>query len=141
MEEQQINMKPLNFFLVLCKTKKKIDKYMKLNKIRNKYIIDIKKMLEEEGMTYEESLTSDLFKIIILKKFNLAKEKKKDIYYIPHLSNTVIYGKFFNIKELLHKSHNFNLLYFYEDFDKTQQPTEILEKIGEFDLTQILKDY
>lgn len=134
-------MKPLNFFLVLCKTRKKIDKYMKLNKIRNKYIIDIKKMLEEENITHDESLSSDLFKILILKKFNLAKEKKKDIYYIPNLNQTKVYSKLFNIKELLSTSHNFNLLYFYEDFEKGHQPTEILEKIGEFDLTQILKDY
>lgn len=135
------DLKPLNFFLVLCKTKKKIDKYMKMNRIRNKYIIDIKKMLEEEDISQEEAPKSDLFKIIILKKFNLAKEKNKDIYYIPNLNSNSNYKKLFNIKDLLSTTHNFNLLYFYEDFEKDQQPIEILEKISEFDLTQILKDY
>ena len=134
-------LKPLNFFLVLCKTKKKIEKYMKINKIRNKYVIDIKKMLEEENLTPEEATESDLFKILILKKFNLAKEKNKDIYYIPNFAMTKDFKKMFNIKQLLLDTHNFNLLYFYEDFEKDQQPTDILDKISEFDLTQILKDY
>lgn len=114
---------------------------MKINKVRNKYIIDIKKMMDEEEMTPEQAANSDLFKILILKKFNLAKEKKKDIYYIPNLNSTKKYDKLFNIKDLLSNTHNFNLLYFYEDFEKGQQPTEILDKISEFDLTQILKDY
>jgi hypothetical protein len=135
------DLKPLNFFLVLCKTRKKFDKYIKLNKIRNKYIIDIKKMMDEEEVTAAELATSDLFKILILKKFNLAKDKKKDIYYIPNFSITKQYGKLFNIKDILSTTHNFNLLYFYEDFEKGQQPTEILEKIADFDITQILKDY
>lgn len=135
------NLKPLNFFLVLCKTRKKFDKYVKINKIRNKYIIDIRKMMDEEDITPDQMPTSDLFKILILKKFNLAKDKKKDIYYIPNFTTTKQYAKLFNIKDLLSTTHNFNLLYFYEDFEKSQQPTEILDKIADFDLTQILKDY
>jgi len=135
------DLKSLNFFLVLCKTRKKFDKYIKLNKIRNKYIIDIKKMMDEEEISASELHTSDLFKILILKKFNLAKDKKKDIYYIPNFNITKQYSKLFNIKDILSTTHNFNLLYFYEDFDKGQQPTEILDKIADFDITQILKDY
>ena len=135
-------LKPLNFYLVLCKTKKKLDKYIKLNRVRKKYIIDISKMIEEEEYTIEDALTSDLFKILILKKFNLAKEKKKDIYYIPIIDHTSTnLSKVFNIKDLLDKTHNFNLLYFYDDFDPLQQPDEILNKIADFDLSQILKDY
>lgn len=134
-------LKPLNFFLVLCKTRKKIDKYIKLNKIRNKYIIDIKRMMEEEEISESEIHDSDYFKILILKKFNLAKEKKKDIYYIPNFNIIKDVKKLFNIKELLDTTHNFNLLYFYNDFDKSQQPDELLDNIAEFDITQILKDY
>lgn len=135
------DLKPLNFFLVLCKTKKKFDKYIKLNKIRSKYIIDIKKMMDEEEISANEVHTSDLFKILILKKFNLAREKKKDIYYIPNFNITKQYSKLFNIKDILETTHNFNLLYFYEDFEKGQQPTEIMDKIAEFDITQVIKDY
>ena len=47
MEENNDRM---NFFCVYVKTRKKFDKYLKLNKIKNKYIIDIKKIVEEDGM-------------------------------------------------------------------------------------------
>lgn len=135
------HLKPLNFFLVLCKSRKKFDKYVKLNKIRNKYIIDIKKIMEEEYIAPNEVSTSDLLKIIILKKFYMAQEKNKDIYYIPNYNITKQYSKLFNIKQLLNKSHNFNLLYFHDDFQLTEKPLDILDKIADFDITQILKDY
>lgn len=135
------NLKPLNFFLVLCKNRKKFDKYVKLNKIRGKYIIDIKKMMDENDITAAEMPTSDLFKIIILKKFNLAIEKKKDIYYIPHFEITKNFNKIFNIKEMLVNSHNFNLLYFFDEFEADEKPHEITDKMEEFNITQILKDF
>lgn len=134
-------LKPLNFFLVLCKTRKKFDKYIKINKIRNKYIVDIKKMMEEEDISPNELPTSDIFKILILKKFNLAKEKKKNIYYIPNFEITKNYSKLFNIKDIMGTTHNFNLMYFYEDFAPGEQPHEIMSKISDFDVSQIIKDY
>ena len=135
------NLKPLNFFLVLCKNHKKFDKYVKLNKIRGKYIIDISKLMVENEISADEMVTSDLFKIIILKKFNLAIEKKKDIYYIPNFDITKKFSKLFNIKEMLVNSHNFNLLYFYNEFEANEKPTEIMDRLQEFDLTQLLKDF
>lgn len=136
-----------NFFLVLCKTKNKIDKYMKINRVKNKEIINISKMLEELEMTYIEALTSNLFKIYIHKKIKNAITKKRDIYYIPYIDQITDSDKLnevFNIKERLDPKFNFNLLYFYEDFkdnDLLQQPHDILNKIDKFHLTQILKDY
>lgn len=131
-------LKKLNFFLVLCKTRKKLDKYMKINRIRNKYIIDIKKLLEEiEIQDYEVAKDSNLFKIHIFQKITLAKEKKKDIYFIPHQS-AVNNNKIFNVKQLLQDTHNFNLLYFYDDF---ADGDNIINNLQQFDLTQILKDY
>lgn len=139
------DVKQLNFFLVLCKTKNKIDKYIKINKIKKKEIINISKLLEELEMSYLEALKSDLFKIHIHKKITNAIKKKKDIYYIPHIdqiTNSDKLNKVFNLKEALKNSHNFNLLYFYEDFKGlTNEPEEVLNNIHEFDLTQILKDY
>lgn len=133
------NTKPLNFFLVLCKYRKKLDKYMKLNRIRNKYIIDINEMLLELELSYQEAIESSIFKVMIFKKIKMAIENKKDIYYIPHINKDEIQTKkVLNIKEKIQNSHNFNLLYFYNDF-KNQM--DILNKIHEFDLTQILKDY
>jgi len=134
-------LKPLNFFLVLCKNQKKFAKYVKLNKIRGKYVIDIKKMMEENDISETELAGSDLFKILILKKFNLAIEKKKDIYYIPNFDVTKKFAKLFSIKELLNESHNFNLLYFHNEFEADETPDEIINRIHEFDLTQLLKDF
>jgi hypothetical protein len=131
------DIKALNFYLVLCKTKTKFKKYEKINKIRNKYIIDIRKMMEENNISDNEILTSDLFKILLLKKFYLAKEKKKDIYYIPDFSITKEISKLLNIKKNIQDKYNFNLLYFYEDFKEN----DILNDIDHFDITQILKDY
>jgi hypothetical protein len=136
------DFKKHNFFLVLCKTRKKLDKYMKINRIRNKYIIDIKKIIEElEIETYEEIIRSDLLKLHLMKRINMAKEKKKDIYYIPYYDLNKKISKVFNLKNIIEKTHNFNLLYFYDDFDNIEQQQTIMNRISEFDLTQILKDY
>ena len=37
----------MNFYIVFTKNRKKFDKYVKVNKIKNKTIIDIKQQLEE----------------------------------------------------------------------------------------------
>lgn len=138
-------LKDLNFFLVLCKTKTKFDKYVKLNKIKKKEIINVYKILEQLKMSYEEAIESNLFKIHLHKKITNAIVKKKDIYYIPHLEQLQTdkkVNKLFNIKKVLEKTHNFNLLFFYEDFvNLTTKTDEVLNQIHEFDLTQILKDY
>lgn len=133
--------KSLNFILVICKDKKKFKKFEKVNKLRNKYVIDIKKMMEDENLTSNNISNSSVFKLNLLKKFNLAKEKKKHIYYIPNLVEQNSIQKLFNIKDIMSDTHNFTLLYFYDDFTKDEQPLEILEKISEFDYTQILEDY
>ena len=49
----------MEFFCVYVKTRKKLDKYVKVNRIRNKYIIDIKKILEDSdelGPLYTNSI-------------------------------------------------------------------------------------
>ncbi len=144
MTEIEDTLKPLNFYLVLCQTKKKFAKYVKLNKIKKAYIIDIKKIIEEEEMDISSIADNNYLKILILKKFNLAKEKKKDIYYIPNLSYSKKIANLLNIKELLCTSHNFNMLYFYNDMEdeyKNIINSNVLNKIHEFNFTQIIKDY
>ena len=47
----------MTFFCVYCKTRKKFDKFIKVNKIKNKYIIDIKKIVEEEEVNIKEDRT------------------------------------------------------------------------------------
>ena len=43
--ERKKNRFDMNFFCVYVKTRKKMDKYIKVNKVKNKYIIDIKKII------------------------------------------------------------------------------------------------
>jgi hypothetical protein len=47
----------MEFFCVYVKTRKKLDKYVKVNRIKNKYIVDIKKILEEEELNYDKDRT------------------------------------------------------------------------------------
>jgi hypothetical protein len=44
----------VEFFCVYCKTRKKVDKFIKVNRIKNKYIIDIKKIMEEEEVSFAD---------------------------------------------------------------------------------------
>ena len=74
----------MNFFVVYCRQRKKFDKFVKVNRIRNKYIIDLKKLVEEEEIDPNDKT---YLKIIIFNKVQQAIEKGKDIYYIPDLDN------------------------------------------------------
>ena len=56
----------MDFFCVYVKNRKKLDKYVKVNRIRNKYIIDIKKIIEEEEISFDKERT--YLKIIIFQK-------------------------------------------------------------------------
>jgi len=84
----------MNLYLVFCKNKKKFDKYVKINRIRNKVIIDIREILEEEDIDYNEY--KDYFNVIIYTKILHAFQKGKDIYYIPNFDNDNI-----DIREIL----------------------------------------
>ena len=75
----------MDFFCVYVKNRKKLDKYVKVNRIRNKYIIDIKKIIEEEDISFDNERT--YLKIIIFQKIQQAIDKNKDIYYIPDFDN------------------------------------------------------
>ena len=67
----------MQFFCVYVKTRKKLDKYIKVNKIRNKYIVDIKRILEEEEITLDDQRT--WLKILIFQKIQQAIEKEKEL--------------------------------------------------------------
>ena len=68
----------MDFFCVYVKNRKKLDKYVKVNRIRNKYIIDIKKIIEEEDISFDNERT--YLKIIIFQKIQQAIDKNKDRY-------------------------------------------------------------
>jgi len=133
----------MNFFLCLVKTKKKLDKYFKVNKIRNKQIIDIKKIMDEEKIKLNDKESIAFFKVLVWNKIKMSKEKGRDIYYIPNFSSSDLdITKLLRLKTtLLEKDDDFNLLLFFEEFVGTNWLIQTLDNIDTFDNTQILKDY
>jgi hypothetical protein len=127
----------------MVKTRKKLEKYFKINRIRNKQIIDIKKIMEEEKIKLTDKESISFFKVLVWNKIKMAKDKGKDIYYIPNYSNNDLnMNKLFKLKEsILEIDDSFNLLCFHEEFLGTIWLSETLDNIEKFDNTQILKDY
>jgi hypothetical protein len=133
----------MDFYIVFVKNRKKLDKYIKINKIRNKTIIDIKQQLDDHGL---EDVTEwrEYFNLIIYTKITQTIRKNKDVYYIPNLNkiSTLEIDDIFQIKENLIGKVNFNLLFFFEDFKDNQKLYEnILSNISLFDAIQIIRDY
>lgn len=130
--------KIINFYCVYCKTKKKFDKYIKVNKIKNKYIVDVKKILDEEELHSDDKM---FLKIIILNKIHQAMEKGKDIYYIPNFDDDFSIEKLLNIRKIL-EDNKFNILVFYNEIKKNNAiVNELLANLSKFDHSQILPDY
>src|ERR1035437_7998304 len=88
----------MNFFVVYCKQRKKLDKYIKSNRIKNKFIIDLKKIVEEEEI---DPVDKTYLKIIIFNKVQQAIERNKDVYYIPDFDNEFSIEKLMNIRKML----------------------------------------
>lgn len=130
----------MKFFCVYVKTRKKFDKYVKVNRVRNKYIIDIKKIIDEEEVDYTAEKT--YLKILIFNKIQQAVEKKKDIYYIPDFDNEFSIDKLLNIKKILGKENEFNVLIFYNEFRKDPSVLDdVLSSLSKFSNSQIIRDY
>lgn len=130
----------MRFFCVYVVSRKKFDKYVKVNRIRNKYIIDIKKIIEEEEINYGDEKT--YLKIIIFNKIQQAVEKKKDIYYIPDFSSEFSIEKLLNIKKILGEDNEFNVLIFYNEFRKENELLDdVLGNLSKFSNSQIIRDY
>jgi len=130
--------KKINFFVVYCKTRKKFDKFIKVNKIRNKYIIDIKKIAEEEEIENGDKM---YLKILIFNKIQQAMDKKKDIYFIPDFDDDFSIEKLLNLRKIL-EHNNFNVLVFYNEFkDKSKLLDDVFENLSKFSNSQIIRDY
>jgi len=135
-----IFFKLMEFFCVYVKTRKKLDKYIKVNRIRNKYIIDIKKIIEEEEISFDSEKT--YLKIIIFQKIQQAIEKKKDIYYVPDFDGEFSIDKLINIRKILGEDNNFNVLLFYNEFRKNQEILDdLFSNLSKFSASQIIRDY
>ena len=130
----------MQFFCVYVKTRKKLDKYIKVNKIRNKYIVDIKRILEEEEIELDEQRT--WLKILIFQKKQQAIEKNKDVYYVPDFESDFSIEKLLNIKKILGGDNDFNVLIFYNDFRKDQTLIDdVFGNLTKFSASQIIRDY
>jgi hypothetical protein len=129
----------MEFFCVYVKTRKKFDKYVKINRVKNKYIIDINKILDEEEMDFDEDKT--YLKILIFNKIQQAIEKGKDIYYIPNFEKDFSIEKLLNLKKILGEN-NFNVLIFYNEFRKNPDVLDdVLSNLSKFSNSQIIRDY
>ena len=129
----------MEFFCVYCKTRKKFDKFVKVNRIRNKYIIDIKKIVDEEEVDFRDDKT--YLKILIFNKIQQAIDKKKDIYYIPDFDKDFSIEKLLNLKKIL-AENNFNVLVFYNEFRKNPEiMDDVLSNLSKFSNSQIIRDY
>ena len=133
----------MEFYIVFVKNRKKLDKYIKINRIRNKTIIDIKQQLDDNGLE-DATEWREYFNLIIYTKITQTIRKNKAVYYIPNLNKicTLEIDDIFQIKENLVGKVNFNLLFFFEDFKDNQKLYEnILSNISLFDAIQIIRDY
>lgn len=133
----------MNFYLCFVRTRKKIDKYFKINKIRNKQIIDIRKILDEEKLKLTDKDTIAFFKVLVWNKIKIAMDKNKDIYYIPNFSSSDLdVKKLLKLKtNILEQNSEFNLLLFHGEFIGTIWLSDLLDNISTFDNSQILNDY
>jgi hypothetical protein len=130
----------MRFFVTFCKTRKKFNKYIKINKIKNKTIIDIKDFLDSEGINYNDY--KEYVNVLIYAKIKHSLQKNKDIYYIPNLENKEFDLEIlFNIKKILKIDTEFNLLLFLDDIKNTIITNSILDNINNFTKSQIIKDY
>lgn len=131
----------MNFYLVLSKDSRKWKKYIKVNRIRKKVIIDIKTALEENEITDDKF--SDYFNLLIYSRIIQSLNNEKDVYYIPNFTNKKFDIKeIFKIKKILKEDTLFNVLMFFDEFkDDIKFQNEILTNITIFDKSQIIKDY
>ena len=129
----------MNFFCVYVKTRKKFDKYVKVNRIKNNYIIDIRNINDEAEVDFKDDKT--YLKIIIFNKIQQAIDKKKDIYYLPDFDNEFSIEKLLNLKKILGEN-NFNVLIFWNEFRKYPEiMDDVLGNLTKFSNSQIIRDY
>lgn len=131
----------MDFILVMCKNRKKFDKYVKINRIKNKVIIDIKLALEDYKIIDDKF--TDYFNLMIYTRIIQSLNKGKSVYYIPNFSNDKLnVENILKIKQVLKNDTKFNILMFFDDFkDDAPIQNEILSNIDVFDSSQLLKDY
>jgi len=131
----------MNFYVVFCKNRKKLDRYVKVNKIKNKVIIDIKDQIDSTPIQ-EKDKYKDFFNLLIYTKIVQSIKKNKDVYYIPNF-----YDKNLKVSDVLKlKSYvnnvDFNILMFFDEFGSDDILfKDIISNLDKFDSSQIIRDY
>lgn len=133
----------MNFYIVFCKTRKKFDKFIKINRIRNKVIVDIKEIKNEENIIINNK-NKDYFNLMIYTKISHAMQKGKSIYYIPDFSNKDIDVKqVYSVKNVFNDfDFEFNALVFFKEFiNDNNIKDDIFDNLDLFDNSQLIEDY
>lgn len=133
----------MNFYLVFTKNRKRFDKYVKVNRIKNKIIIDINQQLEEYDISKCYLEYKEYFNLLIYTKITQSLVKGKDIYYIPNFSSDNLnIEEVFKMKKILSSETKFNILLFYDEFKNDDYINQsILSNMNIFNASQILKSY
>ena len=131
----------MNFYITLSKTRRKFDKYIKINRIRNKVIVDINELMIEYDVTDKKH--KDYFNLMIYTRINHALRKGKDIYYIPDYNNNNInIEQLFKLRDSIEYEIDYNILLFYDEFiDDKIILSEVMDNLDKFNSSQIIKDY
>lgn len=131
----------MNFYITLTKTKRKFDKYIKINRVRNKVIVDINELMVEYDVVDKKH--KDYFNLMIYTRINHALKKGKDIYYIPDFkSNDIKLEQLFKLRDSIDFEIDFNILLFYDEFiDDEKILSDVYENISKFNSSQIIKNY
>jgi hypothetical protein len=130
----------MNFYIVFCKNRRKIDKFMKVNRIRNKSIIDIKTQMEESDIVDEKY--SEYLNLLIFSKIVISLRRGKDIYYIPNFDNIFDINSILDMKKNIEGNIKFNILIFFDDFREDNDIiNDLFNNLHHFDISQIIKDY
>ena len=132
----------MDFYVVFCKNRKKFDKYVKVNRIKNKVIIDIKDQLEDIQIK-DRNKYKDYFNLLIYTKIIQSLKKNKDIYYIPNFyDKSLETTEILDLKKYTEENTNFNILMFFDEFGQDDiMFKEIIENLNIFDSSQIIRDY
>lgn len=133
----------MNFYIVFCKTRKKFDKFVKINRIRNKVIVDIREIKNEENININNK-NKDYFNLMIYTKISHAMQKGKSIYYIPDFTNKDIDVKqVYSVKNVFNDfDFKFNALVFFKEFINDDNiKDDIFDNLDFFDNSQLIEDY
>lgn len=130
----------MNFYIVFTKNRKKFDKYVKNNRIRNKVIIDVQEIITVESLDIEKY--REYLSMLILTRITQGLKKSKDIYYLPNFKTDFNVKELFKLKKLIDLPIDFSALVFYNEISKDDASMkELYNNMNSFVSSQIIQGY